>query len=133
MQATKYDFEIEQGASFKLAIVYKNCEREPIDITGWCGRIIMKNSDNQTLVFTTDNTNLDEYKFYIDGSEGKITWLIPASTTNNWTFKVAKYDLELESPDDFYAGGGKYITKLLFGTINIIKRNSLSSSLLSCQ
>lgn len=133
MQATNYDFEVEQGSSFKFAIIYKNCEKEPIDLTNWCARITVKTNDNETLFFTTTNTDLSLYKFYIDGPEGKLTWLLPASTTNDWAFRLGKYDLEIESPDDFYTGGGKYTTKLLYGTIKVIKRNSSSSSLLSCQ
>lgn len=133
MQATNYDFEIEQGTSFKFALIYKNCEREPIDLTDWCARISIKTNDNETLVFTTENIDASAYKFYIDGPEGKIVWLIPAAITNNWQFRVGKYDLEIESPDDFYTGGGKYIKKLLYGTIKIVKRSSSSSALLSCQ
>jgi hypothetical protein len=59
--------------------------------------------------------------------------MIPAGTTNSFLFNAAKYDLELQSDDDLYVGGGKYIIRLIYGTINIVKRFSQSSSLLECE
>jgi hypothetical protein len=64
---------------------------------------------------------------------GKLTLLIPAATTNGFLFNTAKYDLELQSPDDLYAnGGGKYITRILFGTVSVVKRFSQNTSNLDC-
>lgn len=132
MPATQYDFNIEQGSSFKISLVYKDKDKNIVDLTGWCARLIMKTNSNSTLVFDTSNLDYSVYKFSIDGSNGKITLLIPAETTNNWNFKKARYDLELQSPDDLYSGGGKYTSRILFGNINVVKRFSLSSSGMSC-
>jgi len=132
MPATQYDFNIEQGSSFKMTLVYKDKDKDVIDLTNWCARLTMKTSNNTTLVFDTTNLDYSVYKFSIDGPNGKITLLIPAETTNIWTFKKARYDLELQSPDDIYSGGGKYTTRLIYGNINIIKRFSLSSNNMSC-
>ena len=132
MPATQYDFNIEQGSSFKISLVYKDKDKNIVDLTGWCARLIMKTNSNSTLVFDTANLDYSVYKFSIDGSNGKITLLIPAETTNNWNFKKASYDLELQSPDDLYSGGGKYTSRILFGNINVVKRFSLSSSGMSC-
>ena len=132
MPATQYDFNIEQGSSFKMSLVYKDKDKNIVDLTGWCARLIMKTNSNSTLVFDTANLDYSVYKFSIDGSNGKITLLIPAETTNNWNFKKARYDLELQSPDDLYSGGGKYTSRILFGNINVVKRFSLSSSGMSC-
>lgn len=38
MAASKYDFSIEQGTSFRLAITYKDKDKNPIDITNYCAR-----------------------------------------------------------------------------------------------
>lgn len=133
MSAAEYNFSIEQGSSYKLAIVYKNCYEDPVDITDWCARITVYNNRGDTLIFTTNNTDDSEYKMYIDGTEGKLTLLLPAEKTNEFTWKLATYDLELESPDDFYSGGGKYIIKLLYGKITILDRESNSNTLLNCQ
>lgn len=92
----------------------------------------MKTNNNKTMIFETTNIDYSVYKFYIDGPNGKIVLLIPAETTNNWNFKLARYDLELQSPDDLYTGGGKYTTRILFGKINVVKRFSLSPDGMSC-
>jgi len=132
MAASKYDFSIEQGSSFKLTLVYKDDNGNPIDLTNWCARLTWKTNTNLTQTFSTENIDYSVYKFSIEPLIGKITLMIPASTTNSFTFNAAKYDLELQSDDDLYVGGGKYIIRLIYGTINIVKRFSQSSSLLEC-
>jgi hypothetical protein len=133
MAASKYDFTIEQGTSFKLSLIYKDQDKNPIDLTGWCARLVWKTSNNVTQVFSSNNIDYSVYKFIIDGPTGKLTLMFPADTTNTFNFLFAKYDLELQSPDDLYAGGGKFSTRLLFGTINLVKRYSQSSSGLDCE
>lgn len=132
MAASKYDFKIEQGSSFKLALIYKDQNKNVIDITGWCARLTWKTDSGITQVFTTENTDTNLYSFYIDGPNGKLTLLLPAATTNSFTFYSAKYDLELQSPDTLYAGGGNYTVRLLYGSINLIKRFSQSNQNVSC-
>ena len=135
MAASKYDFAIEQGSSFKLSLIYKNPNGDPINLTNWCARLIWKTNTNISQSFTTENDDYGVYKFTIDEAAGKLTLMIPASKTNNFTFNTAKYDLELQSPDNLYGTelqGGKYIVLLLFGTITIIKRFSQSVTLLEC-
>ena len=58
--------------------------------------------------------------------------MIPAVTTNSFTYNSAKYDLELQSPNDLYNGGGKYTTRILFGVINFVRRYSREQSALDC-
>jgi len=132
MAASKYDFTIEQGTSFKFSVIYKDSNNSPIDLTGWCARLSCKTNKNGTLIFSSNNTDYNVYKFIIDEPAGKLTLMIPAETTNQFNFELAKYDLELSSPDDLYDGGGKYTVRLLFGTINIVQRNSDSSTVLAC-
>jgi hypothetical protein len=132
MAASKYDFSIEQGTSFRIALIYKDSEGNPINLTNWCARLIWKTNNGTTQTFSTDNLDYSVYKFIIDEAAGKLTLLIPADTTNGFNFTIAKYDLELQSPDDLYDGGGKYTIRLLFGTINLAKRNSQSVIALDC-
>lgn len=132
MPAAEYNFSIEQGSSFKLALVYKDDSGSPINITGWCARLIWKTNANVTQVFTTENIDYSVYKFTIDGSNGKLTLLFPANTTNSFAFTNAKYDLELQSDDDFYSEGGKYVIRILYGTVTILKRKSKTDTLLDC-
>jgi hypothetical protein len=58
--------------------------------------------------------------------------MLPATTTNSYTFTNAKYDLELQSPDDLYPSGGKETGRILYGTVNIIGRYSQNTSRASC-
>lgn len=132
MAASKYDFTIEQGSSFKISLIYKDQNGNPIDLTGWCARLIWKTNTNATQTFSSDNIDHNVYKFTINDAEGKLTLMIPSSTTNGFNFNTAKYDLELQSPDDLYAGGGKFTTRLLYGTVNILKRFSQSSQQIDC-
>lgn len=132
MAASKYDFAIEQGSSFKISLVYKDPNGDPINLTNWCARLIWKTNTNTTQVFTTENDDYGVYKFTIDEAAGKLTLMIPAVKTNDFTFNTAKYDLELQSPDDLYGGGGKYVIRLLYGTVTIVKRFSQSGTLLEC-
>ena len=131
MAAGKYDFTIEQGSSFKLSLIYKDSSEIPINITGWCARLIWTTSKGTVQVFSTTNVDYTLYKFTITGAEGKLLLQFPASVTNNFLFDSAKYDLELESPSAMYTGGGKEIIRLIFGGVKIIRRNS--DTLLSCQ
>ena len=132
MAASKYDFSIEQGSSFKISLVYKDDSGSPVDLTNWCARLTWKTNTNITQTFSTENLDYSVYKFVIEPLAGKLTLLMPAGTTNSFNFNNAKYDLELQSDDELYSGGGKYIIRLLYGNINIIKRFSQSSSLLEC-
>lgn len=132
MTASKYDFSIEQGTSFRLAITYKDKDKNPIDITNYCARLIWTTNTGNTQVFTTENTDPSLYHFSINGPTGQIMLMLPASITNNLDFSVAKYDLEIKSDTDLYTGGGKEVARLLYGTVNLIKRNSKSSTGVNC-
>lgn len=130
MGAAQYDFNIEQGSSFSLSLVYKNGSGNPVDLTGWCARLTWKNSSGVE-TFSTETVN-PQYRFDIDEPNGKLIIQFPASVTNNFNFSTAKYDLELQSPDDLYSGGGKYTTRILYGTVTLIKRFSQTNNVLEC-
>jgi len=132
MAASKYDFSIEQGSSYKLSLKYKDNNGDVVPLTGYCGRIIWStNTGEITTLLTTDPPN-SNYKFYIDEANGLIVLLFSAHYTNSINFGSAKYDLELKSPQDLYEDGGKYTIRLLYGTINITKRFSKTNNILDC-
>ena len=133
MPASKYDFSIEQGTSFKLSLIYKDANQNPINISNWCARLIWTTDEGATQVFTTRNIDYSVYKFSVDGPAGKLLLQIPAATTNLFTFSKAKYDLELESPNEMYYGGGKETIRLIYGSIKIVLRYSENNTLLDCQ
>jgi DUF4097 and DUF4098 domain-containing protein YvlB len=130
MSAGLYDFNIEQGTSFTLSLVYKNSDDNPVNLTGWCARLIWKTNTGIS-TFTTETTN-SNYRFELDEPNGKIILQFPASVTNDFDFGTARYDLELQSPDDLYTSGGKFTTRILYGTITLIKRFSQTNTTLEC-
>lgn len=132
MPASKYDFTIEQGTSFKLSLVYKDSNGSPMDLTNWCARLIWTTTNGITQSFVSTNTDYGLYKFVIEPANGRLVLMIPPETTNNFTFTRAKYDLELQSDDAFYSGSGKDTIRLLYGTVNISQRYSNSDELLEC-
>lgn len=131
MAAAEYNFNIEQGSSFTISFKYKDSTNTAVDISNWCARMMLTTSDNQTITFSSDTEN-SSYKMNIDGTNGIISLMLPAISTNSFTFKTAKYDLELESDDPLYTGGGNYTDRILYGTINILKRNSNNSTAMEC-
>lgn len=132
MAAKKYDFSIEQGTSFRLAITYKDKNKNIIDISDYCARLIWTTDTGATQVFTTENTDISLYSFTIDGTNGQILLMLPASITNSFNFSIAKYDLELRSNSDLYTGGGKEVSRLLYGTATLIRRNSRGTLEIAC-
>lgn len=132
MAASEHNFYIDQGSSFTLVLTNKDNDGNIIDLTNNCARLTMTTSKGDTYIFDTENTDYTKYKFLVEGSLGKITLLIPASETNTYTFDNAKYDLELQSPNDHYVGGGKYIERILYGIISINKRFSKYPIALDC-
>lgn len=132
MGASQYNFSIEQGSSFRMSLIYKDSNGDPIDITDWCARLTWRTSANATQTFSSDNIDKSIYNFNIEGSLGKINLLFPAATTNGFDFNTAKYDLELQSDEDHYSQGGKYTIRLLYGTVTVNKRYSKSEDALEC-
>ena len=74
MSAANYNFSIERGSSFKLSLIYKDANENPINITNWCARLTMKTEYNSvskkslssTKTYSTTNLDYSLYKFYID-------------------------------------------------------------------
>lgn len=123
MSAGQYDFTIEQGASFALSITYASSGNIPIDLTDFsCARMQWNTDQNTTYQFITTNTNSGLYLFEFASplSSGIINLKIPASITAGYNFTTANYDLELESIDEFYPGGGPQVIRLLEGTVTVV-------------
>jgi len=128
MPASKYDFTIKQGSSYQIVFIYKDANKNPVDLTNWCARVIWKTNTGTTQEFSSENTDLSQYTFRLNDNPGEIKLLIPSTTTTNFNFSTANYDLDLQSPEDFSAGGDKYVTRILYGTITIIQRASSTST-----
>ena len=93
MTAVTYDIKIEQGATFRLSLIYEDSNGDPIDLTGYTARMQVrrKHSDPVALLdFTTENGAI-----VLGGVTGTITVTGLASITEDIPAKPCVYDLEL--------------------------------------
>jgi len=118
MAAGRYNFTIEQGATFTRIFKYKDATGSAIDLSEATDlrMQIRENmgSTNPVLSGSFDLTN----GFTISASEGisqenQITLLISSSTTSLYTFDQAIYDIELVNQGT--------TTRLLQGKIKLSK------------
>ena len=124
MPAGKYALLIEQGATLKLDLAYKDSNNAAIDLRGYSGRLQIKNNyaDSATTTYLTlsSSLNADGTGINFSGSSnsippvsGTIGIVISAATSSLLTFDTAYYDLEITS--------GSVVTRLLQGTVQINK------------
>jgi hypothetical protein len=125
MPAAEYNFSIEKGTAFVIAFEYRDDNNIPVNITNWCARIRWIEDQPQDPTIRTFNTNTrsSEYEFTIDPLLGKVLLKIPAAQTALYTFNTARYDFELQEPNDLYSGGGKKVFRILQGSIALVERN----------
>ena len=123
MAAGTYNFVIEQGTSFGLTFTYADADNVPIDLSAFsCARMQWDADNGQSYQFITTNTNYSLYYFQIESpaSSGIISFKLPASITAGYDFTTANYDIELETIDEFYLGGGPEVIRLLEGTVTVV-------------
>lgn len=134
MSAASYSFNIEKGTSFVISFEYKDDNNNPINLTNWCARLrwIEDQPENPTIrSFVTDTRN-SQYEFTIEPLAGRINFKIPAAQTLNFNFGSARYDLELQEPNDLYPDGGRKVFRILEGIINAIQRNVPDTNAFDC-
>lgn len=122
MAAGRYSFVIEQGATLNLELQYKDANGNPIDLTGYTGRMQLRPSVDSSTVYLslTNNLRPDGTGLNFSGSSGtnpptsgSIAIYISAPSSSALTFDTAVYDLELAS--------GPVVTRLLEGQIKLSK------------
>jgi hypothetical protein len=125
MAAGKYTMLIEQGATLKLDLAYKDSTNKSVDLTGYSGKMQIKNdySSSATTTYLTlsssrypDGTgiNFSGSTNLLPPTSGTIGIIISAATSSLLTFDTAYYDLEITS--------GSVVTRLLQGTVQISKQ-----------
>lgn len=110
MTAATHDITIEQGATFRLNLLWKDSTNAPINLTGYTARMQVRrkyNDPTALLNFTTENGAI-----VLGGSAGTIQVTGLATLTDDLPAKPAVYDLELVS-----AGG--VVTRLVQGSVTI--------------
>lgn len=127
MPAGRYSFTIEQGSTFQLNLQYKDSNGDPIDLTGYYGRMQIRPSVSSDTVYLTlssslnpDGTGLNFSGSTNDqpASSGSIGIYIASCTSSLLSFDgQAYYDLEI------YSGSSAcpYTVRLIEGQITLSK------------
>lgn len=108
----RHNIRIEQGATWRLEVGWEDESGSPIDLTGWSARMQVR-EEHASAAPLVSLTSLPGEGLTIDGPEGLVTIVIPASVTEAIPAPVeAVYDLEVQGP----AGE---VERLLFGCADI--------------
>ena len=110
MSAGIYDFYVEQGATFLKTITWKDSTGANINLTGYIARMQFRRSKSSTEVLFSGTT--EDGIITLGGSAGTIAINIPATVTDDFSFRNAVYDLELQS-------SGGIVTRLLEGSVEL--------------
>jgi len=104
--ANQYNIVVEQGATFKLTITYKDSEGDPIDLTNTDARMeIRQEYTSSAPLVTIDNSEVGGGTANISGilmggAAGTIVIIISETETKALTAPATNvYDLELISQD----------------------------------
>jgi len=129
MAAPTYNFPLDRGSIFYISFTYLDDTNEIINLTNWQGRFSFTPIDgslaNTTITYFTGNVN-SNYSLTISGDEGKLTLKLPSSTTGQFDFSSALYDVDLKAPNELYSGAGDFIIKLVKGVMTVNPSNSTS-------
>lgn len=110
MTAGRYDFTIEQGATFKRTLVYRDLNEDVIDVSaGYTAAMEIRDRYGGTLIKTLTNGS------GITLGATTITIEISDTDTSGFSFKWAVYDLELVK-----VATGE-VTRLLEGKVKLSK------------
>lgn len=108
MRAGLYDLTIEAGATFNLSLTYEDERGQAVDLTGYTGRMQLRESATAATVvieLTTANGRLS-----IDIPNGQINLTVAAADTTGLSGSGV-YDLELVN--------GTVVERLIEGTYTI--------------
>jgi hypothetical protein len=110
MTAATYDITIEQGATFRLNLVWRDADNNPVDLTGYVARMQVRASYSDSAVqlnLTTQNGAI-----VLGGALGTIAVTGAATVTDDIPIRAGVYDLELEAADGT-------VTRLVQGKVRI--------------
>jgi len=131
MPAGRYSFTIEQGATLNFELAYKDSNNNPVDLTGYQGRMQIRPSVGSDTVYITLSSSLDDdgTGLNFSGSDGlnpptsgTIGIFISANSSSLLNFNEASYDLELATGSEF-----PIVTRLLEGQVRLSKNVTLGS------
>jgi hypothetical protein len=128
MAAGTYNFTIEQGTTVDFELQYTDDNDQPIDLTGYSGRMQIKSgfANDKPVTYLSLSSSLlpDGTGLNFSGSSGNnpltsgsIGVYISACTSSAFTFAKAKYDLELSTG----SGDCPTVYRILEGVITLSK------------
>ena len=121
MASGKYSFVIEQGATIDFEVQYKDSSNAPVNLAGYQARMQIRSDYGGSLIanlsssLDSDGTglNLSGSNGITPVASGSIGIFISAASSSNFTFREARYDLEIVS--------GSIVTRLLEGKVRLSK------------
>lgn len=120
MAAGRYSFVIEQGSTLNLEIQYKDSGSNPIDLSNYGGRMMLRSDVASPIILLSLSSSLqaDGTGLNFSGSNGttsptsgSIGIYISAATASILNFTSSVYDLEIYS--------GSTVTRILEGQIQL--------------
>lgn len=132
MAAGKYSFNIEQGSTIKFDVAYKDSNNDPIDLTGYQGRMQVKDTVGGSVTHLTLSSSLGPCGSGLNFSgstgllpptSGTIGVIISSATSSLLNFDQAVYDLEIASG----SGDCAVVTRLIEGNIKLLKEVTTGS------
>lgn len=110
MTAAQNDITIEQGATFRMSLIWKDSVGVPVNLTGYTARMQVRRSYSDSVVqlnLTTENGSIT-----LGGSAGTIEVVGAATATDDTAGGKGVYDLELMSSSGV-------VTRLVEGKVTI--------------
>jgi len=129
MSAGRYSFTIEQGATLNFELAYKDSNNNPINLTGYQGRMQIRPSTESDTTYITLSSSLepDGTGLNFNGAEGlnpytsgTIGVYISANSSSQLDFNEAVYDLEIATGTPFPT-----VTRILEGKVKLSKNVTL--------
>lgn len=93
--AGTYDFRADQGATFDRLVTWTDSDGEPINVSGWSARMVIRDRIGGTELHTFST---DDGSIVLGGVSGTIRLLASAEGTKEWTWGAGVYDLALTDP-----------------------------------
>lgn len=117
MLAQRYDFQIDQGADFSMAVTYTDSNNSVFDLTvnNYIATLTIRENVEDTSAIATLTSSSGQILLASDAPN--ITVNIPYATTTAFDFDTAFYDLELTTN----ATGTLTVDKILRGKVKLIK------------
>ena len=122
MAAGRYSFTIEQGSTLNLELKYTDSNGNPINLTGYSGRMQIRPSVASSTVYISLSSSLqaDGTGLNFSGSNGttpptsgSIAIYVSSASSSLLTFDTGVYDLEITS--------GSIVTRILEGQVKLSK------------